>query len=123
MAVVVVAVVVVVVVVVVAAVVVHPHPGPPHVGVQSDVGQPRHQDGHQHHHHAEDDGVVVVGHAVPDALQTLVVERVVAHAGKVEGDEEEADEEEAEAHGQAGPEGEEAVVEALVADEGRSGCS
>ena len=59
----------------------------------------------------------MVGHPVPDALQTLVVKGVIPKADEVEADEDEADQEEAAAHDDTVPGGEYFVVGLLVADE------
>ena len=91
--------------------------GLPHVHIQPDVGQTDDGDRNQDHDDCENDGVTVVGHPVPDALQTLVVEGVIPDADEVEGDEDKSQEVEAAAHGDAVPDGEDAAVEMSVTDE------
>ena len=59
----------------------------------------------------------MIGHPVPDALQTLVVEGVSPDADEVEGDEDTSDQIAAAAHDDAVPDAEDAVVEMSVADE------
>lgn len=81
------------------------------------VGETNDDDGDPDEDDGEDDGVVVVGHAVPDALQTLVVEGVVAHARQVEEDEKEADSVDGGTHGDAVSQREEAGVQGGPADE------
>ena len=89
----------------------------PHVQEKPDVGQTGDENRYQDHDDCEDYSVIVVGHPVPDALQTLMVERVIPDADEVESDQDEADEEEAEAHNDAVSGGEDFVVVLLVADE------